>query len=95
MITQEEFLLQQGTQIILAISRAGYLTRRMTRGDLISWEITRPDSNWWVMLTFIPRPVEQWQILPPSHYDDRQRELYRIIEETIRKADANANGGRR
>jgi hypothetical protein len=84
---QETVLLQQGTQIAVAMSRQGYLCRRMTGGDLISWEITRADEDWWVMLTYIPRPAEQWRILPPSSYDPHQPKLYRIIEQTI--------GGRR
>lgn len=89
--TQEDFLMAQGSSIVVAMARHSYLVRQITKGDLISWEITLPDSDWWVMLTFIPHRAHtsegQWKILPPSSYDEHQPKLYAIIEQTI--------GGRR
>lgn len=84
-MSQENLLLQQGKKIADAIAKHGYQTRFLN-ADLIAWEVTREDENYWVMMAWLPRPVAQWRILPVA-IDDRQQQLYSIIEQTI--------GGRR
>lgn len=80
----DEFLLRQGEAIINALKQQGYIASRFE--NKLQWQVTQPDDDWWLLLTFLPRPVAQWRLLPAS-YNSTQTAIYSIIEQTI--------GGRR
>lgn len=84
-VTETNLLKQQGNQIATALSQQGYQTRFLN-ADLIAWEVTKEGEDWWVMLTWLPRPASQWRLLPVDNRQ-HQAEIYQIIEQTI--------GGRR
>lgn len=88
----DEFRLRQGEAIVTALTQQGYITSQFE--NKLQWQVTQPNDNWWLLLAFLPRPVAQWRLLPAT-YNSTQTAIYSIIEATIRKADANANGGRR
>lgn len=81
-MSDETLLKQQGTAIAQAIMAHGYEVQAIPNCDLIAWQVTRPNENWWAMLAWLPRPVAQWRILPVCSHQ-YQDEIYRIIEETI------------
>lgn len=79
-----EFLLRQGEALVNALKQQGYITSQLE--NKLQWQVIQPDNDGWLLLTFIPRPVAQWRLLPAS-YDGNQAAIYSIIEATI--------GGRR
>lgn len=79
---QEDFLRQQGATIATEISKRGYQVKCIHGSDLIAWEVSRSEDNYWVMMAWLPRPVAQWRLLPVAH-DDRQSEIYAAIEAAI------------
>lgn len=83
-VTQQDFIAAQGRSIATALQRQGYQTERIDTG--VGWKITQPDHDWLLVLTFLPRPVSQWRLLPASH-NPVQSAIYTVIEEAI--------GGRR
>lgn len=83
-MTREEFICTQGDSIVAALQEQGYIVAPLQTGH--GWQVTQPNEDWWLLLTFLPRPVAQWRFLPAAS-DDRQQQLYSIVEQTI--------GGRR
>jgi hypothetical protein len=82
-LTREQFLIQQGEAIASALRQRGYLVKPAVAQT--AWEVTKPGEDWWLLLTFIPRPIEQWRFLPA--HPEHQSHLYDIVEQAI--------GGRR
>ncbi|PSB22922.1 hypothetical protein C7B61_16490 [filamentous cyanobacterium CCP1] len=62
------------------MSQRGYKVKKLE--DQIAWEVEQPNSDRWLLLTFIPRPVDQWRVLPSSTRD-QDSEIYAIIEQAI------------
>lgn len=73
-----ETLEKQGELITQAIARHGYLCRRLE--NQLAWEVTRVSDDWFAVLCFIPRPVQQWRLLPHSSNCPYQKEIYSSIE---------------
>lgn len=75
---REKVLQHQGELIVSALTSEGYQIRALNGCDLIAWEITTQDSEQWLLLTYLPRPIEQWRILPPQR-NELQAKLYSVI----------------
>jgi hypothetical protein len=80
----EQYRHFQGTTIAEALLAHGYVANHL--GNL-QWEITRLSDDFFVVMVFLPRPIEQWRLLPVQADNPHHAEIYRIIAETI--------GGRR
>lgn len=80
----DEFLLRQGEAIVTALKQQGYIASQLE--NKLQWQVTQPDNDGWLLLTFLPRPVAQWRLLPASR-NSNQTVIYSIIEQAI--------GGRR
>jgi len=90
-LTDEPTLTQQGETIARALMQQGYVAQKLE--SQLAWSVCQTDADWWMLLTFIPRPVAQWRLLPALH-DDHQTKLYSIIEQTICPI-SNSKGGNR
>jgi hypothetical protein len=81
-LTSDEALvvLGQGETIAQALLAQGYVAQKLE--NQLSWGVSHTDEEWWLLLTFIPRPVAQWRLLPAVQ-NEKQTQLYSIIEQTI------------
>lgn len=81
-MTSDEALvvLGQGETIAQALLAQGYVAQKLD--NQLGWGVSHADEEWWLLLTFIPRPVAQWQLLPAVQ-NEKQTQLYSIIEQTI------------
>lgn len=79
-LNREQFLLMQGNAIATALTQHGYKVNKLE--NQIAWEVEQPDSDQWLLLTFVPRPVDQWRVLPPAR-GDHYSEIYEMIERAI------------
>jgi hypothetical protein len=77
-LTQQ--LTQQGETIAQALSAQGYVAQKLD--NQLAWGVSHTNEDWWMLLTFIPRPVAQWRLLPAVQ-DSQQTKIYSIIEQTI------------
>lgn len=84
-------LTQEGETIARALMQQGYTAQKLE--SQLAWGVCQTDEDWWMLLTFVPRPVAQWRLLPALH-DDHQTKLYSIIEQTI-CAVSDSQGGSR
>lgn len=67
-----------------ALEQQGYQVQPVE--DQLVWKVSLPDQDWLVVVTFLPRPVAQWRVLPATSNDD-YAVIYKVIEQAI--------GGRR
>lgn len=72
----------QGETIARALMQRGYVAQKLD--DQLAWGVSQTDADWWVLLTFVPRPVARWRLLPAAH-DENQTRLYSIIEQIVNK----------
>jgi hypothetical protein len=79
-LNRECYLLMQGNAIATALAQQGYKVNKLE--NQIAWEVELPDTDRWLLLTFIPRPVDQWRVLPPAR-SDQYAEIYEMIERVI------------
>lgn len=70
----------QGESIVNALMQQGYIAQKLEHQ--LAWGVSQTDEEWWMLLTFVPRPVAQWRLLPAMH-DDNQTRLYSIIEQAL------------
>lgn len=80
--TMESQIVAEGIKIASAIIAQGYTVKRLEDCDLIAWVITEANSEYWAMLTFIPRPADEWRLLPPAQSNEHQA-IYEIINSVI------------
>lgn len=90
-MTNDPTLATQGETIATALMQQGYVAQKLDHQ--LAWGVSQADEDWWMLLTFIPRPTGQWRLLPAA-YNENQTRLYSIIEQTIH-AQAHARGGKR
>lgn len=83
-MSEQDFIAHQGSSIAAALVREGYQAEAMK--NYPGWKITKEQEEWWFMLTFLPRPVSQWRVLPANN-EPQQQEIYSVIDSAI--------GGRR
>jgi hypothetical protein len=79
-LTSDDSLTQQGETIAQALLSQGYVAQKLD--NQLAWGVSQTNEDWWMLLTFIPRPVAQWRLLPAVQ-DSHQTKLYSIIEQAI------------
>ncbi|WAL59040.1 hypothetical protein [Thermocoleostomius sinensis] len=79
-LINDVLLSQQGETIAQALLAQGYAVQKLD--DQFAWGVSQTNEEWWMLLTFIPRPVAQWRLLPAVQ-DRQQTKLYSIIEQAI------------
>lgn len=77
----------QGERITQAIAPHGYLCRRLE--NQLAWEVTRVSDDWFAVLMFLPRPVQQWRLLPHNPNCPYQKEIYSSIEFVLRQQQSH------
>jgi hypothetical protein len=80
----ETILSQQGETIAQALLAQGYVVQKLD--NQLAWGVFQTNEDWWMLLTFTPRPKAQWRLLPAVQ-NSQQTKIYSIIEQAI--------GGRR
>lgn len=89
-LNNDSGLVLQGETIARALIQQGYIAQKLE--NQLAWSVCQTSEDWWLLLTFVPRPVAQWQLLPAMH-SEYQSKLYSIIEQTI-CTDFDIKGGR-
>lgn len=79
-LNNDSGLTLQGETIARALTQQGYVAQKLD--NQLAWSICQTNEDWWLLLTFVPRPVAQWRLLPAVHSEYQSR-LYSIIEQTI------------
>ncbi|MBD2100282.1 hypothetical protein [Leptolyngbya sp. FACHB-261] len=66
--------------ILSALQAHGYDIHKLTQQS--AWEINRPDGSAHYLLIWLPRPVEEWALLPNDSSPEHQA-LWTLIQNAL------------
>jgi hypothetical protein len=82
-MTKDDYISQQAKTILKALIDADYNVGKLPHQH--AWEITgQDDDQTHLVLTYIPKPVNAWRLLPHGVSPTHQK-IYALIDETLGK----------